>query len=545
MPRNMEILPYLVNGAAALRRGREMAKARTKIIRSKRNVRRDWLIRLLSLTIAALAMLTGGCGLLRGHAVAPFSTHLTEPGEAGVCANYFEALDQAILEAGVADRQACRIHGFPYLRVNRFLASFADQSLSRPALTAWVDRLAALDRAARKAEIANLPAALQQRLSTPNGETDLLQAATTCGNRLRNIDLATAENLERLRRRATVPPSYSTTKSILGLYPLTALFVRMGIDRYHRGIKKTYELQLDQLPVAGRLVRYMPAAAKGHTVAEAAVVLEQAVDDPLGIPELTTEEQDRLFAALAPVWEIDVNGDYDRIGTPFWDDNPLPEVDTSRPRVFTLLSHTRFQDEILPQFNYVIWFPERPLQGVFDILGGRLDGLIWRVTLDRHGKPLIYDTIHNCGCYHMFFPGRDLEARRQNSICAEPVLVPQHSPDLAGSMRLVIRVASRTHYIERIYTDDKAFERKNIALPFTPYNELRSLPAGAAGRRSLFGPDGIVPGTERRERWLLWPTGVADPGAMRQWGNHAIAFIGRRHFDDPDLIGQLFAPAGP
>jgi hypothetical protein len=509
------------------------------------SMQEDLSIRLQSFFLLVLLVLTGGCGMLRGPAVAPFSTHLTEQGSAGACANYFEVLDQAVLEAGVADRQSRRVQGFPYLRVNRFLASFADQRLAEPALTAWVDRLASLDREARKAEIANLPASLHQGLSGPDGEADLLQAAISCGSRLRDIDLTTAENLERLRGRATVQPNYSTTKSILGLYPVTALFVRMGIGRYHRGIEETYETQLSQLPVAGRLVRYTPAAAQGHTVAEAASLLERASDDPLGIPKLTAEEQDLLFAALAPVWEIDVNGDYDRIGTPYWDDNPLPRIDTSRPRVFTLLSHTRFQGEILPQLNYVIWFPERPLQGAFDMLGGRLDGLTWRVTLDRHGKPLIYDTIHNCGCYHMFFPSRDLEARQHDSICTEPVLVPQQPPDLAGSGRLVIRVASRTHYIERIYTDDKALEGKNIALTFAPYNELRSLPAGAAGRRSLFGPDGIVPGTERREKWLLWPTGVPDPGAMRQWGNHATAFIGRRHFDEPDLIERLFTPSGP
>jgi hypothetical protein len=34
--------------------------------------------------------------------------------------------------------------------------------------------------------------------------------------------------------------------------------------------------------------------------------------------------------------------------------------------------------------------------------------------------------------------------------------------------------------------------------------------------------------------------GIASPGAMRQWGRHATAFIGRRHFDDPRLFDQRF-----
>jgi hypothetical protein len=34
--------------------------------------------------------------------------------------------------------------------------------------------------------------------------------------------------------------------------------------------------------------------------------------------------------------------------------------------------------------------------------------------------------------------------------------------------------------------------------------------------------------------------GIPNPGAMRQWGTHATAFVGRRHFDDPFLIDRAF-----
>jgi hypothetical protein len=60
------------------------------------------------------------------------------------------------------------------------------------------------------------------------------------------------------------------------------------------------------------------------------------------------------------------------------------------------------------------------------------------------------------------------------------------------------------------------------------------------GTRSAFGPDGLVPGSERTERFLFWPMGIASAGAMRQWGHHATAFVGRRHFDDADLIEARF-----
>jgi len=43
---------------------------------------------------------------------------------------------------------------------------------------------------------------------------------------------------------------------------------------------------------------------------------------------------------------------------------------------------------------------------------------------------------------------------------------------------------------------------------------------------------------------VLWPMGVASAGAMRQWGRHATAFIGRRHFDDPWLLDALLEYRG-
>jgi hypothetical protein len=71
---------------------------------------------------------------------------------------------------------------------------------------------------------------------------------------------------------------------------------------------------------------------------------------------------------------------------------------------------------------------------------------------------------------------------------------------------------------------------------------LRSL-SWQGGSRSLFRENSLVPGSKRLERFLLWPTGVLSPGAMRQWGRHAVAFVGKRHFDDPRLVERIFRRA--
>ena len=67
-----------------------------------------------------------------------------------------------------------------------------------------------------------------------------------------------------------------------------------------------------------------------------------------------------------------------------------------------------------------------------------------------------------------------------------------------------------------------------------------TLPRAAGGTRSAYGSDGLVRGSERGERFFFWPMGIQSAGQMRQWGRHATAFVGRRHFDDPLLFDSYF-----
>lgn len=238
------------------------------------------------------------------------------------------------------------------------------------------------------------------------------------------------------------------------------------------------------------------------------------------------------------MWEVDVVSSDDHLGTPYWpSQGPAPAVSPDQPVAYTLLSHTRLGDEVLLQLNYVVWFAARPRAGVFDLLGGPVDGITWRVTLRADGEVVLYDAIHNCGCYHTVFPTRHVRVRRRQTGHEEPMLIAPVGDEGVGPP--VIRVQSATHYIQRVYFGGGDSSR-NLVYPLRSYNELRSLPLSGAGRRSFFRPDGLVAGTERGERWLFWPMGVAEPGAMRQWGTHAIAFVGRRHFDDADLFEPYF-----
>lgn len=162
-----------------------------------------------------------------------------------------------------------------------------------------------------------------------------------------------------------------------------------------------------------------------------------------------------------------------------------------------------------------------------------MDGLTWRVTLLADGQVAFYDTIHNCGCYHMVFATNNVRVVNRQSGFEEPLLVIPGQFAPLGSP--VIRVQSSTHYITHVHFPP-IDNIQTITYPLRAYNDLRSLPLLPMGRRSFFSPDGLVSGTERAERWLFWPMGISESGAMRQWGTQAIAFVGRRHFDDPHLF---------
>jgi hypothetical protein len=216
----------------------------------------------------------------------------------------------------------------------------------------------------------------------------------------------------------------------------------------------------------------------------------------------------------------------------------MPEVDPGEAAVYVQPAYTRYGERVLLQLVYTIWFPERPPRSEFDLLAGKLDGLVWRVTLAPDGAPLLYDSIHPCGCYHLFFPTPRARPLPAPDPLEEWAFVPQTLPPVGEGERPVVRIASATHYIEGVSLVRGSDSVARYVLH--PYDELRSMQRMGEGARSAFGPDGIIAGSERGERFFFWPMGIASPGAMRQWGRHATAFVGRRHFDDADLLERRF-----
>lgn len=473
--------------------------------------------------IAALLYLLGGCASLERP------TDLS-PAELA-CFSLFEEVDVHIQHAGLRDGGVSPVAGFPYLRSNRLLAALAGQADEGARLDSWLRHLGDLDARARDLEL--------QRYAKPiAGHTPaaLAEHLGRCREDLLARDRQQPARLVRLREASQVADDYVLWWRVAGLYPLTAPIYTFGINRWHRQTHATFATPLEELPLQGQLQRW---AAAAHSVPTAGTLRDWLANqrDPLGLPRFDEGQLQALFARFAPIWEVDVVDGNDHIGNIRWQDGP--QVDTTRPAEYRLLSYTLLNGQVLPQLNYLVWFPARPGK---DIYAGWLDGIWWRVTLGPDGEPLLYDSIHSCGCYHLIFPTAALQRREHRArFYVEPPLLPQQAP---RGERLVIRISSARHYIERIYA--VADSHSSVPLQPEPYEKLRALPAeDGSGYHSLFGRHGLVAGSERPERFLFWPTGIRSAGAMRQWGRQATAFVGRRHFDDPHLLDTLFQQVAP
>lgn len=472
-------------------------------------------------------LLAAGCATFDDR----LASHLQSP-SLRECAQWFVMLDERIDAAGVRDAQYARVPGFPYLRVDRLLASLRERAAERPdTLATLAQRMRALDYDARRHEVDNLPDGALQ-----GARTEVLERAQDCGMQLVAADLMTAQGREALVAAAQVPDDYSNVMRALGLYPLTRIPFTSGVRRFEEETRAAFAAEPQAL--ASR-VRYAPPAGRPLSRDVVKGLLTRGKFDPLGQPLISGRELDALAATYAPSFDIAVLGDYDRFGALRWRrGEAAPEIDATDPVVYAQAAYTRYGDTVLLQIVYTLWFPERPASSSLDLLAGRLDGVVWRVTLAPDGEPILHDSIHPCGCYHWFFPSPRARPRPAPDAREEWAFVPQALPRLQEGERPVVSIASATHFIERVGIASGPDSLVRYTL--RRYEELRSLPRLDGSRQSLFGTDGFIAGTERSERFLYWPMGIASAGAMRQWGRHATAFVGRRHFDDADLLERRF-----
>ena len=513
------------------------------------------------ITAVGSLLLAAGCASVAPLATAPSAAEFTTATvvmapSAANCRQWYGLLDEAIAQSGSTDAETVRISGFAQLRMDRFAASFQDtladthgDAASTAQRAALLDYLRGLDSEARLIEIANLDAPRRVALKLGNA-AQLRPLLDTCSAEMTRVQFNDSEPFATLAKALTVPDNYADWKRALGWYPLSSIPFFKGVRAWQRDTAAQFAqaaLNAQRAAALPKTTRYLPrgeiTAEKGRT-GDSAQRFAASPRDALGIAQMNAQDWAALLAQYAPVFDIEKRGDSpeasDRFGAMHLTADAQPGVDGNRPTAYQRIAFTRYGGKTLTQLVYAIWFPERPAQHFIDLLSGQLDGVIIRITLDERGVPLLVDSIHACGCYHLFFSTPHLRARAAPQADMEWAFVPAPLPALRAGQRLQVRLAPATHYLLDIRLFDGAAGGGDVRYALHDDSELRSLPLPGGGYKSIFGADGIIAGSERGERFFFWPMGIASPGAMRQWGNHATAFVGRRHFDDADLIEQRF-----
>ncbi|HEX5844555.1 MAG TPA: hypothetical protein VFY62_18920 [Pseudomonas sp.] len=434
------------------------------------------------------------------------------------CGALFEQLQAATHT--YQDVQHQRLAGFPGLRSDRTLALLGHSARNAEQRQLWLQRLAEHDNQASLIEIAQLPPAPRRFWSSTSRQTALGACRTAQIAALNSDPAAFAQAVA----AAQIADDYRGWARALGLYPLFEPFYRRGIAAWQQAAAQA------RAPEDGpQWLGYRPIQLSAQ-----APMPPQRLD-ALGLPQVTAERLDALFARHAPWLKIAQASRHDRIGSPHYRNDGSRDLHNLQPRLYQHLGWSQLGGRWHLQLIYQFWFGQRPKQHALDLFGGELDGLLWRVTLDAQGNALLYDSIHPCGCWHSFYLPQDSTLQLQQADNEE---ARQAQPlEFKGDQAATLWLSAGEHQLQ--WVDARRSAYPAIAYQSAELDQLRQLPH-PQGRRSLYGADGLIPGSQRLERWLLWPSGVKSAGAMRQWGRHATAFIGRAHFDDPHLLERYF-----
>jgi hypothetical protein len=454
---------------------------------------------------------------------------------------FFDELDETVNDADVRDASVFSVSGFPYLRADRFIASFKDRLTTDEQKEHWVRWMQRLDLDARKKEIQNLPLPQIERLSTRLGELfdrrSLLERSAAYSDELLAHDQRRPGFYATLQDLVEIPDEYSTALRVVGLYPLTSIPVASVTRKVYGEFSQWHQLPRSELATIGKIRAYGPEEYFAFTNKQIRAIWDRSKRNALGIPILSEAAGQSLLRTYAPIFLQDVAAGYDEIGEAYWENDQVA-VDSMKPVVYYYFSYARFKANPILQLNYVVWYSARDGPNSPRIERGRLDGLTVRISLDTDGHPFMVDIMNNCGCYHFFVPSQPQVLRILPSPQALDAFVPRRLPETFPHRRLSIRVKSGWHQVDNLDTID--MRPDFIPYQLVPYERLEMLSRDGLAFESMFNSKGIAKNTERIESLIFFPMGIPNIGSMRQRGHHAIKLVGRAHFDDPDIFDDNF-----
>lgn len=236
-------------------------------------------------------------------------------------------------------------------------------------------------------------------------------------------------------------------------------------------------------------------------------------------------EDGTLLSDFAPAYLVDnPAAAYNRIGTPsaYLDGKGREHVvvDPAIPSLFVEQREFTTNKQAYTNLIYRVHFQQTPPDLLpFRLGAGNNPGLLLIITLDRFAHPVLYTTVHACGCYLAFFPTSYLgeesfpEKWPRDSQVVYGMKLPaflgvdQSVPDRE---RVVIALQDGSHRVMGIFpaTGEELRNYASVQVELYPVESLEAIPVEGNGVTSFFFTSGAREGyvknsTRWRERILM------------------------------------------
>lgn len=449
------------------------------------------------------------------------------PTISGECRPLWQAMEDAITRERVRDGYAPCLDGYEYLRVDRFLFALGQQTQSPQEERALIERMRVLDLQRRYLELEFLSDSawtplLQQGAA---GDEDVFKRhVARCSAELMQADRKDPHYFQKVMGAVDLDQDYSTLYRILGLYPLTQLYVghRIKVD------EDLHPVLVGGEPLSAKRI-IEPDSVRLISAGGMKSLLQRGRLKPFMDFQFAEQDLADVTRYYAPVFELggDSFGRMMKSGDGW-------QVDESDPVVYYYVSHALIQGIPALQINYVIWFNERRKPAPW-YTAGHLDGITVRVTLDWQGRPLVYDSIGNCGCFYFCLLNDDLVVQKSQENAGFTPRIAGMLPGTEPSHHVSVQVAAGSNRVVGVST--RSLHDENQKYRLLPYDLLERYSGEL--QTKFFDENGYVDDTSRFERYFLFPMGIPDVGAMRQRGRQPITLVGRGYFDAPCLLTDI------
>jgi hypothetical protein len=208
------------------------------------------------------------------------------------------------------------------------------------------------------------------------------------------------------------------------------------------------------------------------------------------------------------------------------------------PKVYAIFEKQKLGGHEHAQLTYTAWYPAHPRMKLIDLEEADIDSCVLRLTLDAENRPLFFETIAACGCFHKVFVPRWLEEGAAKSYGAPEKgkkYVVERAVKDAIDWEVAGLVEERREQPRRPVVFLKAGDHKVLGMGsagrlrvpagaqvrrygLAEYAELYSLPVEGGDQKAPFfdlGKGGKVWGAQRKERFLLSLVGVDNAGHPR------------------------------